>query len=172
MNTDTTTETGILASKSGQLAKAAEKAEKAAAEAARLKVELQLTRDGFVGRYYSAQQANSDLHECEVTIQRMKNTIPKMPPEGIDIAEFLADLPPQKLAEMAGQHFHQTLPGIALLEKVRAIHLRRFEEAADAVESYASEVGIPAALVVQFAEWRAMNPEQRNHPTNRPNFQQ
>jgi hypothetical protein len=165
-----TTESGVLATKNSQLDKAQKKAEAAAAEAQRLQIELRLARDGFTGRYLNAQIANDDLHECETSIARLKNTLPKVPPADCDMVQFLADLPPQKLGEFASKHCHQTIPGIEILEKVRTVLLGRFEEAADAVESYAAETGIAPALVVQFTTWRKLAPEQRANPNLRPNF--
>jgi hypothetical protein len=163
--------TDTLDAKRAALDKAQKKAETATAEATRLQAELQMAQNRFFGLYMTAQSANDDLHQTETTILRMKNLVPSIPPEGCDIVEFLAEMPPQKLAEMAGQHIHATLPGIALLERVQALQLARFESAADAVVAYAAEVGIPDILLVQFGEWRAMNPERRFNPTFRP-FQQ
>lgn len=164
-------DTGLLAAKRGALDKAQKKVEAAAAEAQRLANELHQTESRFFGRFYEAATLNDSLADTETTIARMRNSIPKIPEPGCDIVQFLADLPPQRLAEMAGTHLHVTLPGIAALEKVRDLQLRRFEEAADAVESYAAEVGIHPSLVEQFKTWRTLPTDARANPTRRPSFQ-
>lgn len=170
MNTTDITDTGILAAKRGQLDKARNKAEAAAAEAQRLEAELLATERKFFGLVQNAKVANDDLHETQTAAQRMRNLLPATPPTGCNIVEFLAELPPQRLGEMAGQHIHSTLPGIRLLEQVADVHKAAFDTAADEVERYAREVGIHASLVADFKAWRKLPPEARANPTRNPSF--
>ncbi len=169
MTTDTT-DTGLLAAKRGQLDKAQKKAEAAALEAQRLEAELLATERKFLGLVRIAQAKNDDLHATQTATQRMRNTVPALPPIGGDIVEFLAELPPQRLAEMAGQHLNVTLPGIGILEQVADLHQARFDAAADEVEHYAREVGIHGELVQEFRNWRSLTPEARANPTRNPSF--
>lgn len=169
MNTNDT-DTGLLAAKRGALDKARNKAEAAALEAQRLEAELVATERKFLGLVRTAQAKNDDLHATQTTIQRMRNTVPAFPPAGGDIVAFLSELPPQRLAEMAGQHLNVTLPGISILEQVADLHKAAFDTAADEVERYAREVGIHASLVADFKEWRKLNPEARANPTRNPSF--